>query len=542
MQPVDSVAEIRLHIHSDIDFGTDPIRWYQESADAILDGRLPRYNILGDWIYYIEKLNPEVPLESGIRIRSVEIIDRIKYYATIAYLELLSKENMLRTSIDSLDVLSDTSIIAEFGSYAHVVEYKKILNEMIDSVYDNRATPETRYNFLLDYTVFRPSTFKKALILRWHLLNKYPDLFPLIVDRTPDPLFEQPSSEQIANSSEYDPDAMDNIDDTKYAVIIKGYRNGIVNEPNSKELQIAEDDLIQQLRNYYEQCDILSEQSIQNFRKISTKLDQLTLEELISVIPITSPKSKKQICIYSPNEYRYNNTEEKTYLRPSLKNIKKSTDTINYGMLDDESYLRRKYLILGLKGYFTIGPIRGYLTQLSPNGYSETNVRDLSSGEVSETKGNTIIESRDLGIIDVVRVTPSYALVDVIFNIDSFLNPETMHHMMHPTVLNDELEPALSREGRVRRNMFKLKLDSDNTDKDMEHLLDDVGLLWDKEWFLSPWAKNVASYLGKISSAPFKLNPRFKYSFESVLDSERITTGLRLVADLYENGMIDINK
>lgn len=472
----------RIILYSEIDFGKSTKQWYQSAIEYILKNELPRYTLLGDWIY-------SLPLFK----ESFYLKERLLYYANTCYLKLLEKEYSLRFMLSSVKLVN-YGIEAAFSSYDQVLEYEKILKENAD----------TNYLCILRYTIFPVESFEDAIIVRWFLTRKYPDYFSLIIEN-----------------------------ENLYYVIIDGFRGDPVPKPNIEDLRNAQNELEFTLKKYYSMCDVLVEQSIPGFTVENMK--NFTLKHLLKIIPIHKT-NKRQICIYPPTiEYDYesnnikdefNNIEDEfnlitsgLYLKPSsiFKNVQKKRN-INLGVLDTETYLKQKYLKYGLSGYFTLGPLSGYLDKLY----------------ILEEP--SLIEKYDLGLIEINSYnlnSSAYLIVNVILNRSHSF--ESLYFNLLEDIKNDT-EKNKMLEDKISRPLVDVRIDpilvEDKIYKD--NLLEDIGLLWDKEWFLSPWAKYILYKTGKLSSVPFRTTKDLLYASESVIDGNRVLKALKLAADNYE--------
>ena len=229
-------------IRHDISYHISPDKWYQQSAESIIEGKLPEYVITGDWMN-----NYIIPFHSD---RYLNIA--LHYPAKYAYILLGQRYPVLKTLLRQVKVLPDLAIMAPFFSHEQAEVYKQILVNLLGPTMDIDVV----------YRIKHVKTYEDGLALRWFYQQYYPDIKSLIV---------------VYDANVY---IITNVTDDR---LIKE------NVPEDQELDQYKESLVSAFREYYGNC----------LQYTGQDLVDISLTSLQDLVPIIVGSGEQSICMYS---------------------------------------------------------------------------------------------------------------------------------------------------------------------------------------------------------------------------------------------------
>ncbi len=547
---------LTISVNSKVDLGIPIKQWYNNAVESIMLNHLPIVILSGEWMNIVSANISTIEM-SGLHIR-------MTYYATRAYLKLLGRYPLLKSQMSSLKILSDFRIKVALFSYKQMIEFQEILQE--DSGYTLGITlenPSLNYSFLYRYSVYSTKSLDDAVVMRWYFISNYPDLWPLIIH----------SDSQIHSDDE---------DKNSYYICIEGYRGELIPSPTFLQLKEYKKDLETTLRQYYSSptCDIITKQTVENIPVNPISLDNLTFQELLRLVPVSKQigfnnlkisfkdmyKSKqsyqinnKSFCIFPPQipssfsekETMREPTEEiitkiiqtdpdsnlvisGLYVKPSrYKDIRSDLSNnrkheLNIEVLDEETDLKQRNMLFGLSGYFDVGPIPGVLK-----------LDNLNPGFRRNTeKVLTNIEKYDVGIIDISSKVNGYISINLVLKPLDMYTPLSGNAILlfrRNTEIGDP-EENNKEDISLIEHLFDIKYTNSKKDISdiMESLMDYIGILWDKERFLSIWGKNLLEISGKLSIAPYRYLDFLSIGSDSDSDGLKVFNFLNSASMIYD--------
>lgn len=298
-----------LVCQTNVDFKMTPEEWIRYNLPLVRKGDFPTFTVSFDFSFF----NDYIRLY-GSSFRHIIL----KYVAHLAYAKLSDEHSNIAFSVTSLKINEDLSINVSLPTYSLIQKFQNYMLEYLDS----KVISTQENKIIIDYNDYNSKlngvwnletckNLKEGVLKRWIIQQIDPDAYPMV--------FFDGQTEVLIHHSP----------------LSISYPSPFNILENEHSLNHAEENLTQELRNFYTKChDNIEAVTLEN-------ISEMNLDELLKLIPIEE----------NGKVYCFSNT--------TIENLVQLENPLTRRSLSTKTLLTRQYLEDGLRGLFNIGPLFG---------------------------------------------------------------------------------------------------------------------------------------------------------------------------------------
>lgn len=292
-------TEDMMILKTTTDFGLDPVIWLDQNINLVKRGQFPIITLYGLWQFQLDGDHNEMYGKNWYGAS-------LNYGAFLAYRKLAENDDLIRPFIQATRVNNDYSVTVSLPSYSHVINFKKYFTEIIDG-YGIEYSDQSWFSEPCDGLV-------DGLIKRYYVQKHDNKAMSMIIPWTYDDgkveqvlVFRSPLLAKYPNPFDFDKVNM-----------IK-----------------VRDDLIWDLRNYYQRCHDQMEPVTLD------QVNEMDLEGLLDLVEID--QDGKTYCL-SKN---------------TILNLTHQINPLTREPFSENIIIKAMLLEWGLRGLFDVGVIKG---------------------------------------------------------------------------------------------------------------------------------------------------------------------------------------